>query len=63
MVYNRQIRNSHKWVNEKCIHCGCVRIEVDNPNAKWNYKQYVNTETGEISKKITCITKQYEMNL
>ena len=59
----RSVRNTHSWNANKCIHCGCIRIEVENPNAKWNYKQYVDPKTGEITRKMTCETKQYKLEL
>lgn len=58
-----ELRNTHKWKDNKCIYCGCERIEIENPNAKWNWKQYVDTETGEITRKYQCKSKQLVMDI
>lgn len=55
------LRGNHKWKGDTCIYCGCLRIKEKNPNATWDWTHYVNTETGEISRKIQCKTKQLSL--
>lgn len=57
------LRNTHKWKDDTCIHCGCLRIWVENPNASWNWAQYVDPETGEITRKAQCRTNQTQLKL
>lgn len=51
-------RNRHKWRGNECIVCGCVKVETENPNQKWNWVSYADPETGEIKRSVECKTKQ-----
>lgn len=63
MDFKRMIRNTHKWdAQDTCIHCGGFRFEVKQEGKQWNWIQYVDTETGEITRKLTCKTKQLELD-
>lgn len=61
ILENREVRKNHQWKGDTCIHCGAIKISVENPNASWNWTQYVDSETGEITRKMTCYSKQLEL--
>ena len=56
-----ELRNTHKWKDDRCVHCGCIRIWIENPNASWDWAQYVDPETGEITRKAQCHTNQLQL--
>ncbi len=56
-------RNTHKWKNESCIYCGCLRLKTWNEQYKWWNTEIVDTETGEITIRKQCTTKQIELQL
>lgn len=56
-------RKTHKWINGKCIYCKTEKIRIENPNANWDWTQYVDPETGDITQKKQCHSNQTELNL
>ncbi len=59
----REPRKRHKWKEEICVYCGCVRLTMYREGWKWKIYEYVDAESGLVQSSMKCNSKQLIMIL